>query len=94
MSGFTNRGDPTVCVRAHASDKMGAPESEILMRKMSAWHETQPLLRNATKAQRVKWHVVHAQACGCRGIPKTVVKRVASSRNPNPSAASRLGRHT
>ncbi|MGH7696674.1 MAG: hypothetical protein ACRENH_16925 [Gemmatimonadaceae bacterium] len=29
--------------------------------------------QRATLDQRVKWHVAHAKACGCRAIPKTVL---------------------
>jgi hypothetical protein len=37
------------------------------------WHETHRMPRPATFEQRVKWHVAHANACGCRPIPRTVV---------------------
>jgi hypothetical protein len=26
----------------------------------------------ATREQRIKWHVVHAAACGCRAIPESI----------------------
>jgi len=30
----------------------------------------------STLDQRVKWHVAHAKACGCREIPPTVLKEL------------------
>ncbi len=38
-----------------------------------AWHEKHPMLRKPTLEQRVKWHVGHAKACGCREIPQTIL---------------------
>jgi len=37
-----------------------------------AWHARHKMPKNATLAQRVAWHRVHAQKCGCRPIPKSV----------------------
>jgi hypothetical protein len=39
----------------------------------AAWHKKHPMPRNATMAQRMKWHLAHANACGCREIPKIVL---------------------
>jgi hypothetical protein len=50
----------------------------------AAWHERHPLLRNATMAQRVKWHLAHVKACGCRDIPKTVVAELRVRGIPIP----------
>jgi hypothetical protein len=30
----------------------------------------------STLSERVKWHVAHAKACGCREIPPTVLKEL------------------
>jgi len=38
-----------------------------------AWHSKHPMPKRPTLAQRVDWHLAHAQACGCREIPKTVL---------------------
>ena len=38
----------------------------------AAWHQKHPMPRPATLAQRVRWHVAHAKACGCRPIPRTI----------------------
>jgi hypothetical protein len=35
----------------------------------AAWHAKHPMPKPATLAQRAKWHVTHAKACGCRPMP-------------------------
>jgi hypothetical protein len=42
----------------------------------ASWHATHPMPRPATLAQRVKWHVAHAKACGCRPVPASVVTEI------------------
>jgi hypothetical protein len=37
------------------------------------WHEQHPMPKRASLSQRVRWHVAHAKACGCRDIPRTVL---------------------
>lgn len=32
----------------------------------ASWHRAHPMPKNATLEQRVRWHVSHAPACGCR----------------------------
>lgn len=39
----------------------------------AAWHLRRPMPPNATMDQRIKWHLAHVEACGCREMPKTVV---------------------
>jgi hypothetical protein len=39
----------------------------------AAWHRRNPMPPDATMDQRVKWHLAHAKACGCREIPRTVL---------------------
>ncbi len=39
----------------------------------AAWHMRNKMPRNASDAQRVKWHLSHARVCGCREIPKSVM---------------------
>jgi hypothetical protein len=39
----------------------------------ATWHAKHPMPKPATLDQRVKWHVAHAKACGCRPIARTVV---------------------
>jgi hypothetical protein len=44
------------------------------MPKVNAtWHGRHPMPPKATLEQRIKWHLAHAKACGCREIPKTVL---------------------
>jgi len=38
----------------------------------ATWHRGHPMPRNATLDQRVRWHLAHVRACGCREIPATV----------------------
>jgi hypothetical protein len=41
------------------------------------WHASHPMPKPATLADRVRWHVAHAKACGCRPIPKSVAAALA-----------------
>jgi len=50
----------------------------------TAWHEAHPLPRKSTLAQRVAWHRLHAEHCGCRPIPPDImieIDRQERSRN-------------
>jgi hypothetical protein len=38
------------------------------------WHRAHPMPKDATLEQRIRWHVAHATACGCREIPGTVLQ--------------------
>jgi hypothetical protein len=42
----------------------------------ATWHEQHPMPRTATTEERVKWHVEHAKACGCREIPRTIISEL------------------
>ncbi|NUB04111.1 hypothetical protein GBZ48_33410 [Azospirillum melinis] len=37
------------------------------------WHEAHPMPAKATRQQRVEWHLEHAQACGCRPPPASLL---------------------
>lgn len=39
----------------------------------AGWHKKHVMPMGSTLDQRVKWHVAHAKACGCRAIPPTVL---------------------
>ena len=39
----------------------------------ATWHVKHPMPKPATLDQRVKRHVAHVKACGCRPIARTVV---------------------
>ena len=45
----------------------------------AAWHERNPMPKNATMAQRVKWHTAHAKTCACRAIPKSVAAEISKA---------------
>ncbi|WP_439596886.1 hypothetical protein [Falsiroseomonas sp.] len=36
------------------------------------WHAAHPMPKPATPGQRLAWHLEHAEACGCRGLPASV----------------------
>jgi hypothetical protein len=40
------------------------------------WHRAHVLGQGASMDRRVAWHLEHAAACGCRGIPQTVLDEV------------------
>ncbi len=42
----------------------------------AAWHDANPMPRNATLDQRVEWHLAHAVACSCRPIPASVAAEI------------------
>jgi hypothetical protein len=44
----------------------------------ATWHRKHPMPKPATMDQRIRWHLAHARACGCREIPKTVVAELRS----------------
>jgi hypothetical protein len=39
------------------------------MKINAEWHRKNPMPKNPTQEQRMKWHVVHARHCSCREIP-------------------------
>jgi len=59
-----------------------------------SWHQTHPMAKRPTLAQRVAWHLDHAKACGCREIPKTVLAELgrrgqANRRSPRAVVGGR-----
>jgi hypothetical protein len=48
----------------------------------ASWHAKHPMPRPATLEQRVKWHVAHAKACGCRTMPRTVLAQLLRRKKP------------
>jgi hypothetical protein len=36
------------------------------------WHRSHRMPQKATREQRIKWHVAHAVACGCRAVPDSI----------------------
>lgn len=60
------------------------------MRLNVAWHRAHPMRPHATLDDRVAWHLSHAKACGCRGLPATVaaeLKRRGLERPTNGTSA-------
>ena len=52
------------------------------------WHLAHPMPKNATLEQRVKWHVAHLEACGCRtDLPPAIAAEIAK-RGLKPKGAS------
>ena len=50
----------------------------------TAWHEAHPMPHKPTLAQRVGWHRLHAEHCGCQPIPPGImleIDRLERSRN-------------
>lgn len=50
------------------------------MKTNAAWHRAHRMPKNATLAQRVKWHVAHAKHCGCRPMPASVRAAASAAR--------------
>ncbi len=46
------------------------------------WHQAHPLPRNASRAERIRWHAAHARHCGCRPIPGSLKADVAAVTKP------------
>jgi hypothetical protein len=37
------------------------------------WHEANPMPKNPTVEQRIRWHLAHKVQCACRPIPAKLV---------------------
>lgn len=48
----------------------------------AAWHKSHPMPKNPSLSDRVRWHVAHAKACGCREMPPTVLAELGRRRGP------------
>ncbi len=40
------------------------------------WHQGSPMPKNPSLADRVNWHIEHANACKCRQIPSSILKEI------------------
>lgn len=49
-----------------------------------AWHEDNPMPKNANPDQRMAWHAGHAANCGCRAMPAGVIKLFVERGLPVP----------
>lgn len=45
----------------------------------AAWHEKHRMPRNATPAQRLKWHEAHAKHCDCRPFTAAMREKLQRS---------------
>lgn len=48
------------------------------------WHEKNLMPDRPSDDQRIAWHLEHVQVCGCRPIPKGVLKLMQAKAIPAP----------
>jgi hypothetical protein len=48
------------------------------------WHKAHRMPKNATTAQRLRWHQQHAKHCACRPIPKKLLEEMKELARKNP----------
>lgn len=48
------------------------------------WHEEHRMPERPSDAQRIAWHLEHAQVCGCRPIPKGVLELIQAKGMQTP----------
>ena len=41
------------------------------------WHKAIRMPKAASLEQRIKWHLEHAEACGCRPVPARLLEQIA-----------------
>ena len=51
------------------------------MKINEGWHRAHPIPKNPSMEARIRWHVAHAEACGCRPIPEGVKREIANRRS-------------
>ncbi len=59
------------------------------------WHEKHRMPRNATPAERLKWHMAHAKHCACRPFTAAMrakLQRAASAERTSRRAAAEARR--
>ncbi|HUK80754.1 MAG TPA: hypothetical protein VLU91_08865 [Nitrososphaerales archaeon] len=49
------------------------------------WHAAHVMPKNPTKEQRVTWHAEHAEACGCRPVPPSILAEVEALGKETPT---------
>jgi hypothetical protein len=50
----------------------------------ATWHRAHPMPKNPSMEERIRWHEEHAKECGCRPIPRTLLKEIRK-RGKRPS---------
>jgi hypothetical protein len=56
------------------------------------WHAANRMPKNPTDAQRVQWHMRHAEYCKCRPIPKSVQALIDAKRESPVATAGYSGK--
>lgn len=54
------------------------------------WHAANPMPPNATRDDRIRWHVAHAQACQCRRVPASLRKECSAIWRPVMTRTAKL----
>lgn len=49
-----------------------------------AWHDRHAMPKGATAETRLRWHMAHQNACGCRPIPASVLAAIAKGPSGKP----------
>jgi hypothetical protein len=42
----------------------------------ATWHKGHPMPAHATPLQRLRWHLAHAKACGCRKLTASMLREL------------------
>ena len=46
------------------------------MKLNKEWHKKHPMPKKPTEAERLEWHIEHAQNCTCRKIPERLIEKL------------------
>jgi hypothetical protein len=59
----------------------------------ATWHKQHPMPPRATPEQRLRWHLAHEKACGCRKLTAAMLRelrrRVREPSKRRPARSSR-----
>jgi hypothetical protein len=58
----------------------------------ATWHARHKLPRNASAAQRLRWHEGHQRACGCRPMPAALKEALRAAVRKSPGTTARRKR--
>jgi hypothetical protein len=56
----------------------------------AGWHVKNPMPRGAKMDERIRWHLAHAKACGCRPIPARVAEAIRERRRRSTTSSRSL----
>ena len=54
----------------------------------ATWHKGHPMPERPTPQQRLRWHLAHAKACGCRKLTASMLRELRR-RARKPAATRR-----